>query len=65
MKIAEYPQRKCREGVWGDLGVAHTCELPDLHPGPCASLSVESSVRRRDAWEEDHQGWEKQIGKGA
>lgn len=52
MKIADYPQRKCREAVWNDVGMAHNCELPNLHTGPCASSSVAASVTRRDAWEQ-------------
>jgi hypothetical protein len=31
--------------------MAYTCELPDLHKGPCVSLSVKDSVTRREAWE--------------
>lgn len=52
MKIekVEWPQRTCRDAVWGSL-MAYTCELPDLHQGPCVSLSVKDSVTRREAWE--------------
>lgn len=60
MKKAEFPQRTCREPVWGQQ--AYSCELPDIHPGPCASFSVQSSVERRDAWEQAHPGWENDIG---
>lgn len=63
MKIAAYPQRKCRDGIWNDMGIAYTCELPDLHRGPCATFSVKASVQRRDRWEEEHPGWEGQTGK--
>jgi hypothetical protein len=54
MKAADYPSRKCREPVWGSHGMAYSCELPDLHLGPCASLSSQASVKVRDAWEEAH-----------
>jgi hypothetical protein len=46
----EWPGRTCRDAVWGKY-VAHTCELPDLHEGPCASMSVADSLRRREVWE--------------
>lgn len=52
MRIAEYPVKACREAVWNDVGLAYTCELPNLHMGPCASQSVARSVKARDAWEE-------------
>lgn len=61
MKKAEYPQRSCRQpvhGAWQD----YPCELPESHPGPDASFSVEESVKRRDAWEAENPGWEKMIG---
>lgn len=47
---AEWPQRSCRDPVWGRYS-AHSCELPDLHTGPCMSLSVKDSVTRRGQWE--------------
>lgn len=52
MKIekAEWPQRSCRDAVWGRFQ-AYPCEIPDLHRGPCVSLSVKDSVTRREAWE--------------
>ncbi len=56
MKTAEWPERKCREVVWhGDI--AHTCEVIDLHPGPCASFSHPESVKARDAWEKANPDW--------
>lgn len=61
MKKAEFPQRTCREPVWGEVQ-AYSCELPDLHPGPCASYSVKDSVERRNAWEGRNPGWEERIG---
>lgn len=54
MKSADYPQRSCREPVWSQHGMAYSCELPDLHLGPCASMSVQASVKRRDTWEDEH-----------
>lgn len=63
MKRALYPQRTCREPMEGsDPLLTHNCELPDVHPGPCASYSIAESIQRRDAWEEAHPGWEQQIG---
>lgn len=62
MKAAQYPQKKCREAVFGELNQGHTCELPLMHPGPCASLSAKSSVENRDRWEERNPGWEDNIG---
>jgi hypothetical protein len=50
----EWPQRTCRDAVWGKHQ-AYTCELPDLHLGPCASQSVADSLRRREVWEQAHQ----------
>lgn len=61
MRKAEFPQRTCREPVAGAYQ-NYNCELPDVHPGPCASFSVIESVRRRDTWEADHPGWETDIG---
>jgi len=51
MKIAEYPQRKCRMHVPGQYNDG-LCELPEWHDnGPCADPGNPASVRRRDAWE--------------
>lgn len=47
---AVWPERSCRDHVWGEFS-AYLCELPDLHPGPCVSLSVRASIQRREAWE--------------
>lgn len=47
---AVWPERSCRDAVWGQY-FAYACELPDLHQGPCVSLSVQDSVKRREAWE--------------
>jgi len=58
---AVFPQRTCREPVWGSEQ-AYWCEIVDLHPGPCASFSVKDSVERRDAWEAANPDWRKDIG---
>jgi hypothetical protein len=51
LQLPVYPARKCREPVWsGDI--AHSCDLPEGHAGPPASLSWPESIRIRDAWEE-------------
>lgn len=59
MKVAEYPQRTCREPFTENGLTDHTCDLVDGHPGPPAALSSPESVKRRDAWEAAHPGWEK------
>ena len=51
MQPATYPKRKCREAVFNDHGMAYTCELANLHTGPCASMSVARTVVARDRWE--------------
>lgn len=51
IKKAVWPERSCRDAVWGKHQ-AYPCEIPDLHKGPCVSLSVQDSVKRREAWEE-------------
>lgn len=61
MQAAKYPQRMCKEPVWGAQQAYH-CELCLLHLGPCASFSVKDSVERRDAWEEKNPGWEEKVG---
>jgi hypothetical protein len=48
---AVWPERSCREPVWGRY-MSYACELPDLHRGPCVSLSVQDSVQRREVWED-------------
>jgi hypothetical protein len=62
MEAAEYPLKKCREGIYNDHGMAYTCELPLLHPGPCASFSIQRTVDQRDAWESAHPDWRQNIG---
>jgi hypothetical protein len=61
VRKAEYPQRSCRQPVAGSHQ-DYSCELPELHPGPDASLSVPDSVTARDAWEAANPGWEKLSG---
>jgi hypothetical protein len=51
---ATYPQRSCRDHVWGEFQ-AHLCELPELHEGPCVSWSVRESLQRRRQWETDQE----------
>lgn len=62
MKQAQYPQRMCKEGLFSPGGIAHYCELVDLHPGPCASFSITSTIQVRNVWEAEHPGWESGIG---
>ena len=62
MQVAEYPQRMCKQAVWGKNDAAYHCELPDLHPGPCASQSSKVSVEARDRWEAAHPDWQNNIG---
>lgn len=64
MQKAEYPARMCKQAVWSVGDAAHLCELPDLHPGPCASFSVSATVERRDKWEAANPGWEQNVGIG-
>jgi hypothetical protein len=54
MKVAEYPDRKCRQPMESEHFMIHMCDLKEWHPGPCASLSIGSSITRRDAWEKAH-----------
>lgn len=63
MERATYPQKTCRDHVFNDQGLGYTCELPVMHPGPCASFSVKTSVEHRDRWEENHPKWREDIGK--
>lgn len=62
MDAVEYPTKKCREGVFNAHAMGYPCELPLLHPGPCASFSVKTSVEARDAWEEKNEDWKSRIG---
>lgn len=62
MQPAEYPTKSCREPLFNQVGLGYTCELPMMHPGPCASLSLKPSVEARDRWEAAHPEWEKDIG---
>jgi hypothetical protein len=58
MKIAEYPERKCRLPVAGPVQ-DYPCEVREYHAGPCATLSVRTSTERRDTWEAANPGWER------
>lgn len=62
MEQATYPAKKCREGIYNDHGMAYTCELVVLHPGPCASFSVKRTVEARDKWEAANPDWRENIG---
>lgn len=61
MEAAAFPERKCRETIWSDLGMAYSCDLPDRHPGPHATLSLGQTVEARDRWEANHPDWREQI----
>ncbi len=54
MKAAEYPAKTCREPLFSARGTGCTCELPNMHTGPCASFSASDSVQRRDLWEAEN-----------
>lgn len=54
MQKAEYPQRTCREPIFGTSGMGYTCELADLHLGPHATFSDPHSVRNRNRWESEN-----------
>jgi hypothetical protein len=60
MDPVEWPERKCREVIYkGDQ--PYTCEVVDLHPGPCASFSHRETVERRDKWEAEHPNWKREM----
>lgn len=68
MKVAEFPQRKCREHVPYGIGdgedaipMVALCEIRETHLGPCASYSAPESVARREAWEAANPGWEDRV----
>lgn len=46
----EYPMRTCREPIFDEFGAGHSCELPDLHRGPCVTLSSRATLQRHKAW---------------
>jgi len=58
VKPAEFPQRRCRQPVTEDGLIDHWCDLPELHPGPCAPSTLPAAVARRAAWEAANPGWE-------
>jgi hypothetical protein len=51
VRAAEYPEKKCREGVFSAAGLGYPCELPNMHLGPCASFSAANTVEARERWE--------------
>lgn len=53
MKIATYPQRKCRLPVSGQYQDG-SCEIREWHFGPCADRAVPSSIGPREDWEAAH-----------
>jgi hypothetical protein len=61
MESAQFPERKCRETIWSDLGIAHSCEVSDRHPGPHATEAIKKTVTAREKYEADHPEWRSQI----
>lgn len=60
MDPVEWPARKCRQTIWkGDT--AYSCEVVDLHPGPCATFSDTDGMTRRDEWEKANPDWKSQM----
>ena len=57
MQIAEYPEKKCRDPLFNAHSMGYSCELPALHPGPCATNSIADSVTNRDRWEDKNPDW--------
>lgn len=53
MRKAEFPERSCREHVYGEL-TADVCDVRENHRGPCAAYGVPESVQAREAWEKAH-----------
>lgn len=61
MAPSKYPQRTCRQPVWGEADAAHSCDLKVdnlgmTHVGPCMSYSVPASMQRRAQWESSDEG---------
>lgn len=54
MKRAEYPQKTCREPIFGQSGIGYACELPNMHTGPHGTFSDTLSVTIRDRWEAEN-----------
>lgn len=52
-RLPVWPERACRDLVPGEFA-NHSCEVPEAHEGPHASMSVPESVRIRAAWEAKH-----------
>lgn len=60
MEEVQWPARKCRETIWkGDIALS--CEVIDLHPGPCATFGDQGSLERREAWEKDNPDWKSKM----
>lgn len=60
MQAVEWPARKCRQTIWrGDTALS--CEVIELHPGPCATFSDQASHERRDEWEKANPNWKAQM----
>lgn len=58
---AQYPERTCRTAFSLDGLIDHTCDLPDMHPGPDAAKSSWESITRRVKWQDENPGWAKLI----
>lgn len=52
-RMPVWPERACRDLVSGEFA-NHSCEVPEAHEGPHASMSVPESVKVRAAWEAAH-----------
>ncbi|MFF7198250.1 hypothetical protein ACFZAM_31640 [Streptomyces sp. NPDC008079] len=52
-RLPQWPERACRLLVAGEFA-NHSCEVPEAHQGPHASMSVPQSVSIRAAWEKQH-----------
>lgn len=40
-----------------EQGIGYNCELPMMHPGPCANFSIPFTVTKRDAYEAENPDW--------
>lgn len=61
MKVAVFPQRKCREPIEIGEFIMANCDVREGHPGPCGTLSNQASRERRERWEAEHPDWEDQM----
>ncbi len=55
MRTAVFPERTCRDRVPGQFQ-DYSCEVVESHQGPCASYSVQESVKHRVQWERRNPG---------